>query len=86
MNKGTVGMSIEIISQVISVLPNDVVAIYGMCRSISKGPIYIGQSTTLKDRLTQHFIYKNLILSLDKTDILSIPIIAGHSLVDAVRI
>ncbi|HCK13391.1 TPA: hypothetical protein DHW51_04665 [Candidatus Poribacteria bacterium] len=31
-----------------------------MYRSISKGPIYIGQSTTLKDRLTQHFIYKNL--------------------------
>ena len=60
MNKGTVGMSIGIISQVISVLPNDVVAVYGMYRSISKGPIYIGQSTTLKDRLTQHFIYKNL--------------------------
>ena len=30
MNKGTVGMSIGIISQVISVLPNDAVAVYGM--------------------------------------------------------
>ena len=53
-------MSIGIISQVISVLPNDVVAVYGMYRSIGKEPIYIGQATTLKDRLTQHFIYKNL--------------------------
>ena len=60
MNKGTVGMSIEIISQVISVLPNDVVAVYGMYRSIGKEPIYIGQTTTLKDRLSQHFIYENL--------------------------
>ena len=53
MNKGTVGMSIGIISQVISVLPNDVVAVYGMYRSIGKEPIYIGQTTTLKDRLSQ---------------------------------
>ena len=53
MNKGTVGMSIGIISQVISVLPNDVVAVYGMYRSIGKEPIYIGQTTSLKGRLSQ---------------------------------